>query len=858
VEEKEESRKLFMGMKIKVIIGGNMKVRLFYSVVGSLLWSASLAQPGAFSLIYPPNGGWVTATPCFSWGSSTGATYYRLFIDGVLKKDSIATTQYCLQTGEAIAEGLHTWYVRARNASAQETQSTQTWSIQVDATLPSAFNLSAPPDLEWTSNVRPTFQWTASSDVPSGLRKYQLVIDGSVAVDSIPISSTTRTSPSDLSTGSHTWQVRAMDIAGNVRTSTQTWMIRIDDLGPLGSTNPVYSGSTNGHSIFIPNSPSLTMNGTITIEAWVKHTGTGGDQFIVAKSACCSPTGFEMKMVGNSASRRIQCGFGRISGISPVMQSTSILAPNTWYHVAVTLGNGGFSIYINGLLDNYQNVTVGNFSQTTSDMRIGASTYVTDPTSSFVGEIDEVRLWNIVRSQSDISRNMRRALRGDEAGLVGYWRMNDGGSSFVSDLSSSQNHGTLTNGASFVNSTLRGGNLSLDAVPLVQPTNYSFNVSPIIFTWHSLSDAGIGFSKYQLFVDGILRIDNLQDTSVSVGPFSYGQHRWHVVGIDLLGNVQPSPVRIFYLDSAPPFPFNLVSPAEGQVVNIPTPTFTWQATTDSVGGSGLRKYQLVIDGAVNIDSIPPNQTSSSPAAPLAICSHTWLVRAIDNVGNIRTSNASPRSFIYYSGTIPSTFSLLTPANNDTVSRTAPIAFRWRRSIGGVGDTLRYTLKIKRVPTGIDTSIANLSDTTYSFNWIGVLPASSTYRWWATVRNSCVTIASNDTLRQFYTPSLTGLVEEKIIPTEYRLQQNYPNPFNPSTTIEFALPKSVHATLKIFDLLGREVATLVNETLEAGVYRKDWDASGLSSGIYVYRLAAGDASVGSAQWFVQTKKLLLLR
>jgi photosystem II stability/assembly factor-like uncharacterized protein len=88
------------------------------------------------------------------------------------------------------------------------------------------------------------------------------------------------------------------------------------------------------------------------------------------------------------------------------------------------------------------------------------------------------------------------------------------------------------------------------------------------------------------------------------------------------------------------------------------------------------------------------------------------------------------------------------------------------------------------------------------------------------------------------------------PSLFELFQNYPNPFNPSTTIEFELPKSTRVTLKIFDLLGREVATLVDENLAAGVHKSEWNASDFSSGVYFYRLQAGE--------FSATKKLVLLR
>ncbi len=91
---------------------------------------------------------------------------------------------------------------------------------------------------------------------------------------------------------------------------------------------------------------------------------------------------------------------------------------------------------------------------------------------------------------------------------------------------------------------------------------------------------------------------------------------------------------------------------------------------------------------------------------------------------------------------------------------------------------------------------------------------------------------------------------KDLPTAFALEQNFPNPFNPTTTIEFSLHKSSHVTLNIFDLLGRVVAALVNEELNAGHFNVKWDARNIPSGTYFYQLRAGD--------FVANRKLVLLR
>jgi hypothetical protein len=101
-------------------------------------------------------------------------------------------------------------------------------------------------------------------------------------------------------------------------------------------------------------------------------------------------------------------------------------------------------------------------------------------------------------------------------------------------------------------------------------------------------------------------------------------------------------------------------------------------------------------------------------------------------------------------------------------------------------------------------------------------------------------------------------DENIIANDFKLYQNYPNPFNPATTIKFTIPalETRHAsslqniTLKIFDILGREIKTLVNEQKPAGTYEVQFDASQLSSGVYFYQLSAGN--------FIQTQKLMLLK
>jgi len=102
----------------------------------------------------------------------------------------------------------------------------------------------------------------------------------------------------------------------------------------------------------------------------------------------------------------------------------------------------------------------------------------------------------------------------------------------------------------------------------------------------------------------------------------------------------------------------------------------------------------------------------------------------------------------------------------------------------------------------------------------------------------------------YKSGLLSVERQTGVADRFELNQNYPNPFNPSTTIAFSVPASAHVTLKVYDMLGAEVAVLVNERLEAGRYSSSFTAPSLPSGVYHYRLQTGT--------FTETKRMVLIK
>jgi len=110
--------------------------------------------------------------------------------------------------------------------------------------------------------------------------------------------------------------------------------------------------------------------------------------------------------------------------------------------------------------------------------------------------------------------------------------------------------------------------------------------------------------------------------------------------------------------------------------------------------------------------------------------------------------------------------------------------------------------------------------------------------------------SNSIVLKTTNGGIASVENEEEIPTNFLLSQNFPNPFNPITTIKYQIPEISFVTLKVYDVLGSEVVTLVNEEKNIGSYEVEFNGISLPSGIYFYRLQAGS--------FVETKKMVLMK
>ncbi|HLP15911.1 MAG TPA: glycoside hydrolase family 3 N-terminal domain-containing protein, partial [Bacteroidota bacterium] len=184
-----------------------------------------------------------------------------------------------------------------------------------------------------------------------------------------------------------------------------------------------------------------------------------------------------------------------------------------------------------------------------------------------------------------------------------------------------------------------------------------------------------------------------------------------------------------------------------------------------------------------------------------------------------------------------------------------------------GDWMEYKVNVTQPVNMGEFRIASLSTAgRIAFSCDGTvlttfdLPVTGGWQTWQSVRSAMMIPSGQHTIRitavtggfnvNWIRFLIVNGVEASSVPEEFGLRQNYPNPFNPSTTISFSLPAKSFVTLSVFDVEGRDVATLVSGEMNAGRYTRQWSAEGVPSGMYFYRLRAGA--------YTETKKLLLIR
>jgi len=231
----------------------------------------------------------------------------------------------------------------------------------------------------------------------------------------------------------------------------------------------------------------------------------------------------------------------------------------------------------------------------------------------------------------------------------------------------------------------------------------------------------------------------------------------------------------------------------------------------------------------------------------------WRVNSKNAAGSSNYSEI----FSFKTGHPANTY-LVYPPNN-ILNIPVDTTLYWNSTVGAETYNLLLARSADYKPTSVILDITGLTDTTYHFK---NLEPNALHYWKIRAVNKFGFGNWSESWR-FKTNNPTGVEDEEITPTDYALEQNYPNPFNPTTKIRYSIPSNVSGeiaivTLKVYDMLGNEVATLVNKQQAPGIYEVEFSPDNLASGVYMYKITVFDLSSNAGQNYVETKKMIYLK
>lgn len=286
---------------------------------------------------------------------------------------------------------------------------------------------------------------------------------------------------------------------------------------------------------------------------------------------------------------------------------------------------------------------------------------------------------------------------------------------------------------------------------------------------------------------------------------------------------------------------SLSSPVNGSLNTSVTPLLQWGSVANSSG------YHLQVSTDSNFTSTVINDTTLSaesytplPGILSGSTKYYWRVRA-----------KHPAGAGFYSGTwnfttmpAPSSPNLISPANN-SIGQSVNPPLDWDSAGSITAFRVQVSTDSLFITANFDTTLLHSNITVPD----GKLLANTKYYWRVIASGSGG--SSSWSVVWNFTTTLTGVSQNGSgIPSEYKLYNNYPNPFNPATTISYDLPEAASVKLVVYDILGKEIARLVNEFKPAGSYTIQFNAKGLTSGIYFYSI--------ETQSFKDIKKMLLVK
>ncbi len=696
-----------------------------------------------------------------------------------------------------------------------------------------------------------------------------------------------------------------------------------------------FNGSTS--FIAVPSNAEINPTTAITVEAWIYPTFLSNEPAIYSNDYLSSTTLYVV-------SPTYKVGF-RPKSASSNFVGKGIIPLNQWTHIAATYTSGLTSIYINGVFDTSTTAITGPIGINTDSATIGCNKFAGSYFNLFTGMIDNLRVWNIARTQADIQRDMyipltMRLPSGLYTGLS---------ASYLFDGNALDWSGAVTNNGFERNITYTdfsqkpsvycdyNNTLILDGTTAyiagVNTSDYNATTGITLEAWikrdttgsaavaqHIVNKSGAARWDFGLailtFTNNVVLSMNNDSYYVTSPVSSVPLARWYhlaatysqatglmklyINGDSVAGTIVPGNVAIFNNpDSLCIGGISLTTNAymkfKGQIDGVRI----WKDVARTQAQIKADMYRSRIQEGTNgsceitfdtYTNIPFGPSGGwNVASPLRFNGSARITSEHRNLDAELTSPMLAANELGFYSTSDYTVSTKRFFIPDGGSITDSVFFSGQGVLTDfmafvlinhtfIGD-VRLTLvgptgvSVLLTPSSVGNSLNDImtifntyADSTINYYNYALPPFSpkikpanpftpfigtARHGWWKMIFQDIdlldIGYVSGWGVRLL---SPTGTGNETKIPFKFDLAQNFPNPFNPVTNIKYQIAKDANVSIKIFDMLGREILTLVNEFKNPGFYEVNFDGSKFSSGIYFYKITAGD--------FIDVKKMTLVK
>ncbi|MCK6621899.1 MAG: T9SS type A sorting domain-containing protein [Calditrichia bacterium] len=585
------------------------------------------------------------------------------------------------------------------------------------------------------------------------------------------------------------------DVAGSVLASVPP----LPSFADNGSGRALDFDGSNDH--ICGNNLALNITGQITLEAWISPA-SAGNRYILRKGRPGVTSGYEIGLNSSSKvyARLYQAGSGTAYTVTSV---TNYPTNGSWMHAAVSYDGSAIRLYVNGVQEATLNAAIA-IGANGDPLAIGAQPEGTG--AFFVGRLDEVRIWNLARSQQQIREYMCRKLSGGESGLAGYWPLDEESGMVAYDQSGNNIDLVLMNMAE--NDHVWSGAPLGDESAFDYDSNGGYTAAlshPHGDNLSATTTSGAiqGIHVYRADADA-LRPDASIPANWSIDPLRF----W---GVFVAGSSSPQYTVVYDYDGHPgitnetdlrlAYRDNHSDDSWANVGALPN------TNNNTLTGTAQPSREFALASATPDNSLPVELSSFTAASGFEKITLEWATESeLNNLG-----------FILERG----------PAQSGPFAEIASYLYHPElRGQGNSNQRVEYAYTDENLSNG-EVYYYRLSD---------------------------VDIAG---VRSYYPHVISAAPRELI--GEFRLHANYPNPFNPGTTIKFEVPESGSnrrkITLAIYNSLGQEVKTLYDGFIEGGAHEIYWDArdgrgNPAASGQYFVRLRG--------EGYVRTIRMILLR